>query len=484
MNNKLIKNYALNLIYQLFVMFVPLITAPYLARTLGAEAMGTYSYIYSFTSIICTVVLLGIYNYGNRQIAYVRDDKEKLSNTFWQIMSTRLVIALLGTIIYAVCVAINGRYTVLFTIYYSYLLAYFLDCTWLYVGVEDMKWAVIKNAVTKVICVVGIFLLVKEPDDLYIYVSVQGLSVLISNLLAYSQLNKYVHKPHIDFSNVKKDLSASAALFLPSLATTVYLQCDKVMIELITGNTSEVSFYDYSEKIVTIPLTFITVLSTVMMPRLANEFAKDHKDKISSLVNRAINFSLFLAFPMCFGLMSVADKLIPWYLGDEFLPTINAIVIISPIIIANALTAISGTQYFTATNQISIMLKSQVPTAIGNIIINAILIPKYGFIGAAVATLICSYTSAIIQYIYLSKQVRLSGIIKNGLKYFAFSAIMAMVIRIITNGMSATPLVNIIQVLIGVAVYITLCAISRDEQLKEGISILFNIVKRRGRNDD
>lgn len=42
---KLVKNYIYNLIYQVFLVIVPLITAPYLAKTLGSKALGIYSYI-------------------------------------------------------------------------------------------------------------------------------------------------------------------------------------------------------------------------------------------------------------------------------------------------------------------------------------------------------------------------------------------------------------------------------------------------------
>ena len=80
---RIAKNYIYNLMYQLLVLLVPLITAPYLARVLGSEGTGIYSYVHSMTSIICTISLLGIYNYGNRQIAYVRDNKEQISQTFW-----------------------------------------------------------------------------------------------------------------------------------------------------------------------------------------------------------------------------------------------------------------------------------------------------------------------------------------------------------------------------------------------------------------
>mgnify|MGYP004721543567 CR=1 FL=1 len=473
---KITKNYLYNLIYQIFIMFVPLITAPYLARVLGPEGTGIYSYIYSVTTVICTFVMLGIYNYGNRQIAYVRDDEQKLSEVFWQIMSARIIIAFLGTIVYFGITMVLGKYRSLFCIYYIYLLAYFIDCTWLYIGVEDMKWAVIKNTVTKIFAVAGIFIFVKNEDDVWIYVLIQAVSVFLSNLLAYTQIKRYAKKPHFDFSNIKSDICGAAMLFLPSVATTIYTQCDKIMIELLTGQTDQVSFYDYSEKIVTIPLTFITVLSTVMMPRIANEFKKGNKDSISSLLNRAARFSMFLAFPMVLGLIAVADKLVPWYLGKDFAPTVYAIVLIAPMIISNTLSGISGNQYFTATNQISILIKSQFTAAIANVIINAILIPHYGFYGAALATLMTSFSCAIIQYIFMLKQIKLPGLFKETIKYLIISLVMLLGIRIITGNMKATPLTNIVQVVIGCVIYIIGCLIMKDEQIKFIINKLKSIL--------
>lgn len=463
---KITKNYIFNVIYQIFVMIVPLVTAPYLARTLGAGALGEYSYVNSVTSMVTTFTLLGIYQYGNRQIAYVREDKNKITSVFWQVISSRVVIAIFGSIIYVLIIALIGRYTTLFLIYYTYVLAYYLDCTWLYVGVEDMKWAVIKNTITKILAIIGIFCFVKTTDDIAIYVGIQGASLLISNLLAYSQVSKFVGKPRFDLSNFKQDMKESMMLFLPSIAATIYFQSDRIMIEMITNNTAEVSFYDYAEKIVTIPLTFITVLSTVMMPRIANEYSKGNSINISILINRAAKFSVFIAMPMMLGVMCVADKLVPWYLGSEYTPAITGIILISPIIMSNTLTGISGSQYFVATKQINLLIRAQTFAAIANIIINAILIPKYGFIGAAIATITCSFSNAIIQYFYLQKQVKLPGLWKSCFKYLIFGLVMAAIIRLITNSMSATVLTNIIQVLIGLLVYFALCLISRDEQMK------------------
>lgn len=475
---KIAKNYLYNLIYSLLVLLVPLVTAPYLSRVLGAEGTGVYSYVNSLTSLICTFALLGIFNYGSRQIAYVRDSSAEIDLTFWRIMSARLLIAAAGTIIYFLIVIIVGRYQYLFLLYYTYLLGYFFDCTWLYVGVEDMKWAVLKNILLKLVSVSGIFIFVRQSDDVAIYVLIQGGSILLANLSAYTQLKRYVGRPKLLLRGIKDDLLQSAKLFLPTAAATVYLQCDKIMLELITGNSAQVSFYDYSEKIVMIPLSFITVLSTVLMPRIANEFANGNRETIAGLINAAAKTSLFIAFPMFFGIIAITGKLIPWYLGEEFLPTISAIYMLSPIILANTLSGISGGQYFTATNQVDILLKSQVLAAVGNIIINALLIPRYGFAGAAAATVISSALCAAVQYRRLLKQVNLSELPRTALRYALLSLLMLLLIKAATGELPATPLTSVIQIAVGAVFYLSVCLLAKDKQLRLVLDGVKSVFKR------
>ena len=72
---KIAKNYLYNAAYQILILIAPIITAPYLARVLGASNLGIYSYVNTSGNIITTLSLLGIYAYGNRQVAYVRESK-------------------------------------------------------------------------------------------------------------------------------------------------------------------------------------------------------------------------------------------------------------------------------------------------------------------------------------------------------------------------------------------------------------------------
>lgn len=473
---KIAQNYIYNLAYQLLVILTPIITAPYLTRVLGATNLGIYSYVNSSGSIITTLSLLGVYAYGNRQTAYVRDNKNELSQTFWELELVRLVLGTIGTVFYFLYMRINSSYSFYFLLFYPYILAQFLDCSWVYVGLEDMKPAVIKNFITKLINVIGIFLFVRNKNDVWVYIFMLAITTLIANVSIYTQLHKYISGPK-EIKKIKpqillKHIKGSFYLFLPQAASLFYLQVDKAMIEWFTGNTAQISFYDQAEKIINIPLALITVLSSVMMPRVANEFRKKNYSMIAMLLSKAGRFSLLLAFPLMVGLFIISKQFIPWYLGTEYLPTAHAMMILAPIVLFNSLSSISGAQYFTATNQIRVLMKAYVSAAIINVVVNALLIPTYGYVGAAIATVASSFISVVVQYYYLLKQIKLDEFLKYSLIYAIGSFIMGWCIYGVTNQYCSRAIVTVVQILIGVLIYlIYLCAI-KDSLFFELINTL------------
>ena len=92
------KNFIYNIVYQILIMILPLITAPYIARTLGDEKLGIFSYTYSVAAYFALFAILGLNNYGNRTVAKIRANRKQLSTTFWEIFSMQ---ASLGISLYA-----------------------------------------------------------------------------------------------------------------------------------------------------------------------------------------------------------------------------------------------------------------------------------------------------------------------------------------------------------------------------------------------
>lgn len=476
--SKIIKNYLYNVLYNILVLLAPLVTAPYLARVLGAERLGIYSYVNSATSIIISISIIGLYSYGSRQIAYVRDDPEILSQEFWNLMGLRAILCIFGTVVFFIY-AYNTDYFMYFAFYYMYYLGNAMDCTWLFVGVEDMKIPSLKNIAAKLISIVGIFVFVHNKEDLWKYILLLALATFLGMLCTYPQIRKYAtfRKPAV--ISFKKHIVGAFILFLPSLVATIYLQMDKVMIEWLTGDTSQIAYYDQAEKIVMIPLTFITVLSTVLMPRIANEFANKNEDRILELLTKSCRMSLFMAFPLMFGIAGISNSFIPWYLGSGFLATATALMILSPIVLSNTLVGISGTQYFIATNQVKILLVSNSSAALMNILVNALLIPQLGYIGAAIATVVSNYVLVVIQYYALSKQLPIKRMFSKSLRYLIASLVMFVSVMVIGMLFGAHMVVTILQMIVGAIVYFTLMLIIRDDILGEVVGKVIGRMKKR-----
>ncbi|NSE04725.1 oligosaccharide flippase family protein [Blautia wexlerae] len=474
---KLVKNYLYNLIYQVFLVIVPLITAPYLAKTLGPKALGTYSYICSVSSIITNLGLIGLNNYGAREVAYSRSEQKKLDKVFADINILRFILLLIISIPYWIII-LQSSYKVYFSIQYILIFSTFIDTSWLMIGLEEMKIVALRNFTAKFLTVIGIFLFVKNSDDLWIYFAIFSVATLITTCSLIFQLKKYVNYEHFDLGNMYKYIKGSLLLFLPQIATLMYLQVDKIMLKAMS-DTSQVAYYDQAEKIVSIPLALITALGTVIMPKLATDFRKNHHEEIEKTIQIVIKFSLFASLPMMFGLMSISRTFIPWFLGRDFLPVASAIAIIAPIIVLNSLANISGNQYFTATNQTRIMTISYMAAAILNIIINAILIPKWQYKGAAIATLLSALISVIIQYSVMRKQIRIEKAFLSSIKYLLASLLMFCICYALRT-LGDTWHVTLLQIFIGILVYIIVLLLAKDEIL---MKIIFTLVKKETKHE-
>ena len=87
------KNTLYNVAYRVFSMLLPLVTAPYLSRVVGTEGVGLYGYSWAISYVFVLIGLLGLENYGPREIARVRDDRDALNRTFSAIWKMQRLVA-------------------------------------------------------------------------------------------------------------------------------------------------------------------------------------------------------------------------------------------------------------------------------------------------------------------------------------------------------------------------------------------------------
>lgn len=461
---KIIKNYLYNCSYQLLTVLVPLITTPYLSRVLLAENIGISSYVLSVSTIFSTLGLIGLTSYSAREIAYARNNNQKCSKIFWELSLLRILCFIITFSLY-MFLALQSQYRSYLLIQSIWLFSTFLDFTWYFTGIEDFKISSFRNILVKIINLACIFMFIKQESDLGLYLFFNGFCQILGSIAVFPIIKKNLITIKLSELNIFQHLIPTIKILLPQIAGILYLQIDKVMIEFITTNASYVGFYDQAEKIIKIPLTIITTISTVLMPRVAYSFR--NKNEISRYINISIYISLALATPLTFGIVGISDSMVPWFFGSGFEPVSGIMKYLSLIIIFISMTSISSNQYFIATDKTNILTISYLVSGITNLAINWVLIPIYGVYGAILGTISAELVAFIIQFIFMKKHINYTKIFFLSFKFLIYSIIMYIFIFYLTHNLPAAFTTTLLQIVIGITCYSILLLIFHKKHKKD-----------------
>ena len=447
------KNFIYNTTYQILILIIPLITAPYLSRVIGAEGIGVYSYTYSITYYFGLFILLGLNNYGNRKIAQVKEDKEKLSREFLSIYSMQLFMAIIVIAIYGIYISLNDyTYKVIQAIQIVYLISVSLDINWFFFGLEKFKITVTRNMIVKILSFISIFLFVQNEQDLWVYTLIMSLSHLISQCCLFPFLKKVIMPVKITFKDVVKHIKPNLILFIPAISVSVYKVMDKIMLGSMTDMTT-VGYYENAEKIVNIPITIITALGTVMLPRISNLVSNGKEEDARRYTDVSMKLIMFLAIPFTLGIMAIIENFAPIYFGSEFAISGIYAKYLSTTIIFISWANVIRTQYLLPNEKDKIYIVSIISGAVLNFIFNIFLIRLYSGLGAIIATIIAEFTVMIIQTIYVIHKMNIKKYFKETIILLIKGLIMYFIVinldRLIENKVQLI----ISQVLVGVCIY-------------------------------
>lgn len=452
---QVVKNFLYNVSYQLLVIILPLVTVPYVSNILGAEGIGNYAFTYANMQYFVIFGMVGITLYGNRQIAYVRENKEELKNTFYSIYALQLITTTISFVLFLIFTLVfnNGDYRWLYIVQGINILASMIDISWLFMGLEQFKKTVVRNTIVKLVSLASIFIFVKSSDDTVIYTLIIALSSFIGNLTFWLYIPKMIGFKNIKILELKVHLKSSLALFIPQLAIQIYLLLDRTMLGIIT-DTVQVGYYENSQKIVKVVLTIATAIGTVMMPKIANTVASGDMKKVKYYIQNSFFFVSALSIPLMFGLMGVAKELSPWFFGDNFKGIENLIVLSSLIILAISWSNVLGTQLLVPLNRTKEFTISVTVGAIINFIMNLVMLKYLGAMGACISTIIAEFTVTIIQFYYTKDFIKVGNLIGSTILFIPSGIIMYLVVRIIGINMGANTFTNLIQTVVGGIVYI------------------------------
>ena len=477
MKKSITKNYIYNLMYQVLVLIMPIITTPYISRVLGAENIGIYSYTLSISAYFILFGSLGIALYGKREIAYNQKDRKKYSEIFWEIILLRAITMIISLLIFYF-VFVNGQdYQIYYRILVLEILASLIDISWFFQGLEEFKKTVTRNMIVKIISVICIFIFIKEKTDLVKYFWIYVLSILLGNGTLWLYVSKYLDKISFKTINLLRHLRPTLSLFIPQIAIEIYTLLDRTMIGTIIADKSEVGFYEQSQKIIKIVLAIITSLGTVMLPRIATNYADGNKKTVKIYMEKSFNLVFMLAFPMIFGIIAVANSFVPVFFGPGYDKVSILMSVISPIILFIGLSNVTGTQYLLPTKRQTQFTISVVCGAIVNLIMNSILIWRFGAIGASIGTIMAELTVTLVQMYYVREDFDFKKILKSSENYLLASLLMFFVCVIIGRLILDNKISTIVQVIVGAITYASVLLILKDKFVFEFIGRAKNKIK-------
>lgn len=476
------KNYLYNLVYQVLVMILPLITVPYVSRVLLPQGVGTYAYTASIVSYFSFLGILGIDTYGNKLIATSRDDKQKMSQNFFSLYFLQLMLTTASLIVYLItAIFFIQQDRSIALIQTISLLGTVIDCSWFFFGIELFKKIVTRNIIIKLLSLAAIFILVKQPSDLPVYTAIMCLSIFLSALIMWFYLKGRLIIVRVSFRQVMSHFKPSIVYFIPGIALEVYFVLNKTMIGVVANN-SEVGIFDYADKIRMMALSVVTSLGTVMLPRMAHTFAVGQIEKARDYLLKSLDFSTLLAIPLMFGVAGIAEEFIPWYMGDHFLKSIVVLIILAPTIVIMAWSGVFGTQYLLPLGKMKAYTASVYAGAMVNFGVNLMLIKPFGSIGASFGTLAAEVAVTLVQLYFVRKLIPFRLIVPKTIYYFMAGLVMFLLIRMMGSAMGASILTTGVQVVLGCIVYFAIIATIESIKRDGMVYYEFRKVLQRKRN--
>lgn len=490
------KNYFYNLLYQIFLLIIPLITTPYISRALLPEGVGKYSFSFSLITYFTIFASLGFGYYAQREIAKKQNDNYQQSRVFWEIILCRMISVSISIIVNIILCIVNvyGDYNILMWILTINIINVAFDVSFYFQGNEQFKSILLRNFIIRVITIVSIFVFVKKPNDLWIYTLINSLSLLAASISMCFPLRKMLVKVQINELKPLKHLKGTLILFLPTIAVSIYTILDKTLIGVLITDTYKVlddngieiikkysdlenAYYEQSEKIVKLVMTIITAIGIVMIPRNSNEIALGNYENVKNNIYKTSNFVLMIGIPMMLGLIITSDLFVPWFLGDGYDKCKLLLKILSPLIIIIGLSNVFGLQYLIPSGKDNKFTIALIIGSIINLILNLIFINLWWSIGAAVATIIAETAVTLSMSIMIRKEISVVKVLLRGWKYYVSGLIMYISLFFITKSFSSTILYTFISVLIGVIIYGLMLIILRDSVVWTIINKTFNKIK-------
>lgn len=387
--NYLLTNSIGSFLLRISAMIMGFFTTWCLARLLGKEGYGDFTYIFSWLTLIGGLATIGLDVLLVRQIAQYQAKKLFAYNKGIIIFSLVLVIGLTTLLTF-----IGIQLTAVLYLQIALLTIPCVALLQLLQAIFRGQKHIIIGQVGELLVKPATFLLLLATAYWYTSMTLSLLQVIILNLvsyvlalvvssiLAWQKLTLPTIEPTYDFKNWMK---GGLSFFVLSALGLLNVRTDVLMIGWLIG-TEDLGVYNIALRLSDLPKLFLLVLNVALAPLITELYTKNDLQQLQQLLKQSIRWVLVLSLPLIIVLLIFGKLILSWW-GDDFIIAYSCLVLlciaqgvnIACGAVANVLNMI-GYERFTFIG-LSISM-------ITNVLLNLFLIPSYGIEGAAIATMI------------------------------------------------------------------------------------------------
>lgn len=387
---------------------LPLITLPYLTLILGPERFGLTQYAISLITYFMIFTDYGFNLSATRELALIRDDKSKVSMIYSSVMTIKLLLTVISFVVLLLIVTLIPKFNNDANVYlltFGMVIGYVLFPTWLFQGLEYMKYTSIINIIGKVLFTVLIFVFIHQSSDYLLVPIINSLGNIVVGILGvYVSLTKFdikIVKPTI--SSIKYHLKEGWHVFISTIAINMYTTTNTFLLGLLTNNTL-VGYYSIAEKIIVAVNGLLNPISQALYPFISRKVNTADKEDSVQFIRKLTKIMAVIGLILSVGLFIFGEIIILFLFGPTYSHSIIILRILSIIPFAVAVSTILGIQTMLTFNYKKAFTTIVMLGGIFDVILGIILILLYEAVGIAISFATTEIFITIAMLIFLERK--------------------------------------------------------------------------------
>ena len=395
---------------------IQLIIFIYIARSFGKSEFGKFGFALAFSTIIVVITDFGINTLLIREISRDKKNVDKFVSNALTLKVALSIVTLIVSFLYFNFVKYDYAtknityFMILFMVLQSFTDTFYS----VFRAFEKMHYDAIMKVVRMLMLIFLVYFFISQSQNLVfitLMFPITEVIILIASMIIYTR-NFSKLSLGFNFGFEKELIKKSAFFCLSIIFGTVILYIDTIMLEGIRG-PEEVGIYSAAYNLL-LGVTFIPLMfSNAIYPVFSRYFVRD-RELLRFAYKKSFQYMLIIGLPITAGIFIYSRNIVLLAYGIEYAKSIIVIKILCWFILLRFINIVSGTLLSSADRQ-GARVFGQGTVALVNIILNLILIPKYGFIGAGIATIASESFFFVTYYYFIFKE-------KLNIDYFVVSA--------------------------------------------------------------